>query len=96
MKQYSVRMDEELKKETDLILSDLGLNFSVAVNMFAKQIVKRKAIPFSIELQEKDAISDMTEEEIRNGLKKIDKFFEPLKNKQIDVDKTREERILNK
>ena len=42
----SVRMDEELKKKFDDFCSDVGLNASVAVNLFVKTVVRENRIPF--------------------------------------------------
>lgn len=42
----SVRMDEQLKREADELFSDLGLNFSTAVNMFLRQAVRDQGLPF--------------------------------------------------
>lgn len=47
-KNMNIRIDEELKNQADAILSDMGLNMSVAVNMYLKQIVRTREIPFII------------------------------------------------
>ena len=44
----SVRVDAELKKDVETCLDEMGLNMSTAINMYLKQIVKRRAIPFAI------------------------------------------------
>lgn len=43
-----VRMDEELKKNMETVLKEMGLTVSSAVNMMAVQIVKQQRIPFEI------------------------------------------------
>jgi addiction module RelB/DinJ family antitoxin len=45
-------MDDVLREKTDLSLSELGLNFSSAVNIFARQIVRSHGIPFPLTLAE--------------------------------------------
>jgi len=50
MAQISIRMDDELKKKTEEVLEDLGLNISAAVNIFARQIVRTRGIPFPLTL----------------------------------------------
>lgn len=47
----SVRMDENLKKEFDEFCSEVGLNSSVAVNLFVRTVVREKRIPFEITSQ---------------------------------------------
>ena len=43
-----VRMDEDIKKEFDFFCSKVGLNASVAVNMFARAVLRERKIPFEI------------------------------------------------
>ncbi len=44
----SVRMDEELKNEFDNFCADVGMNASVAINLFIKTVVRERRIPFEI------------------------------------------------
>ena len=44
----NINVDKDLKDEATAILKDLGLNMSVAINVFLKQIVKRDGLPFEI------------------------------------------------
>ena len=44
----SIRMDTELKKQADAMLSDMGLNMTTAMNMFLRQVVRQGKIPFEI------------------------------------------------
>ena len=44
------RMDEATKTAMDAICKELGLNASIAYNMFAKKVVREKRIPFEINL----------------------------------------------
>ncbi len=45
---FSVRMDEELKTELDALCSQFGMNTSVAINIFARAVVRERRIPFEI------------------------------------------------
>lgn len=44
----NVRVDSTLKKESDMLFKDLGLNMSTAINMFLTKCVKTSSIPFEI------------------------------------------------
>ena len=44
----SIRMDTELKKQAESMLSDMGLNMTTAMNMFLRQVVRQGRIPFEI------------------------------------------------
>lgn len=45
---FSVRMDDNLKKEFDSLCSDFGMSMSTAITVFAKAVVREKKIPFEI------------------------------------------------
>jgi len=45
---FSVRMDENIKKQFDSLCSDFGLTPSAAFNVFAKAVIRERKIPFEI------------------------------------------------
>lgn len=45
---FSVRMESDVKNELDKICAQLGLNTSVAINIFARTVIREKRIPFEI------------------------------------------------
>lgn len=47
---FSVRMESGVKNELDKICAQLGLNTSVAINIFARTVIREKRIPFEISL----------------------------------------------
>jgi addiction module RelB/DinJ family antitoxin len=48
-------MDDELRKEADAILDELGLNMSLVVNIFVKQLVRQGGLPFTPTLETRRA-----------------------------------------
>ncbi|MCL1980169.1 MAG: type II toxin-antitoxin system RelB/DinJ family antitoxin [Proteobacteria bacterium] len=44
----SVRMDADIKKRFDTFCADAGMNATVAVNMFARAVLREQRIPFAI------------------------------------------------
>ena len=44
----SIKIDEETKKEAQKLFKDLGLSLSTAINIFLKQAIREKRIPFYI------------------------------------------------
>ena len=44
----NIRTDSNLKEQAQIILNDLGLDLSTAINVFLKQVVRNEAIPFEI------------------------------------------------
>ncbi len=49
---FSVRMDENLKRQFDALCSDFGMNATTAFNVFARAVVREKKIPFEIKCSE--------------------------------------------
>ena len=45
---FSVRMDENLKKQFDELCNDFGMTASTAFNIFARAVVRERKFPFEI------------------------------------------------
>lgn len=43
-----VRMDSNLKAETEFVLQSMGLTMSTAIHLFCHQIINQRRIPFDI------------------------------------------------
>ena len=50
MKLINIRMDEDLKKEMEIVCNDLGINITTAFTIFAKKLTREKRIPFSVSI----------------------------------------------
>ena len=84
----SFRVDKDLKKEADTLFKRLGLNTSVALNMFLRQSVEEQGIPFNSSLNPKPSrrlLKALKEaDKIEKGLiktktyKNVDELFEDL------------------
>lgn len=46
---FSIRMDESLKKQFDVLCADFGMNATTAFNVFARAVVRERKIPFEIQ-----------------------------------------------
>jgi len=46
----NVRIDEDVKKGLEKFCFEVGLNVSVAVNMFAKAVIREQRLPFDVSL----------------------------------------------
>jgi DNA-damage-inducible protein J len=44
----SIRMDKSIKTRFNAFCADAGMNATVAVNMFARAVIREKRIPFDI------------------------------------------------
>ncbi len=45
---FSVRMDDSLKNQFEVLCNDFGMNMSTAINVFARAVVRERRIPFEI------------------------------------------------
>ncbi len=45
-----IRIDADTKKQATELFNNLGLDMSSAVNLFLRQCIMRKGLPFSVEL----------------------------------------------
>jgi len=73
-------MDEELKREADIILQGIGLNMSSAVNLFIRQVVNSGGLPFMPTL-DRDRLIKAKRQEHLNALLTFAQH-----NRRIDAD----------
>lgn len=62
----NIKTDRDLKRQAEELFNALGLNMTTALNVFLRQAVREKRIPFSISL---DSVNDLT----RNTIEKAQK-----------------------
>lgn len=48
MAQISLRVDDEVKKNAEHTLNDIGISMSTAINIFLRKIAREKRIPFEL------------------------------------------------
>ncbi|MCL1920569.1 MAG: type II toxin-antitoxin system RelB/DinJ family antitoxin [Kiritimatiellaeota bacterium] len=58
----TISMDSKLKKEAEELFSDLGLDFTTAVNVFVQKSIRCQGLPFTVR-----RLSDETLAAIREG-----------------------------
>ena len=65
-----VRIEPNLKYQTETILSELGLSMSGAITLFFKQIVINRGLPFEVKVPMDKTMNFelMTEEELNNEI----------------------------
>ena len=81
----NIRADSELKAKAQIILNDLGLDMSTAINIFLKQVVYKESIPFEITRPLKTKVKK-ARSSVKGSLKgkvwMTDDFNAPLKEMQ--------------
>lgn len=84
----NIYVNDEVKKEAETIFKSLGLNMSVAINLFLKKCINEKGIPFDLKIPNRETIETIEAMEgtnkILNGdikrksYKNVDELFEDL------------------
>ncbi len=66
------RIEPEVKEKAESILSDLGIPASNAINMFYKQIILHRGIPFDVKIPSVQPVNVemLTEEQMNRELEK--------------------------
>ena len=72
----NVRTTEDIKKGAEVILNGLGLNISSAVNLFLKQVINYRGIPFDLRLPNKETLQAMDDIENTRNLESADSVEE--------------------
>jgi len=80
----NVRTTADIKKGAEVVLNGLGLNISSAVNLFLKQVINYRGIPFDLRLPNKETLHAMDDIENSRNLESADTIEEMLeKNKTL-------------
>ena len=62
---FNVRMDSDIKKQSEALYSELGINLTTAINVFLRQSLRVGGFPFDVRVNEpnKETIKAMLEAE---------------------------------
>lgn len=88
------RIEPDVKEQAESILSALGIPASNAINMFYKQIILNRGLPFEVKLPQIGSgnVAEMTEVELNTELEKgyadmIDGRTKPVRQAFADIRK---------
>ncbi len=65
---FSVRMDSEIKKQFDDFCAQVGMNTTVAFNMFARAVLREKRLPFEVTTETDPFYSESNLAHLRRGV----------------------------
>lgn len=94
---FSIRMDENLKRQFDALCADFGMNATTAFNIFARAVVRERKIPFQIkasnDLNREDGVKAfmaLRAEAKENGIQDmtLDEINEEIRQVRYGEDKT--------
>ena len=60
----SIRLDMKIKKDVEVLFSELGLNMTSAINIYLRRCLMEKKIPFEIGLRRPNAETKEAIEEV--------------------------------
>ncbi|NLG33611.1 MAG: type II toxin-antitoxin system RelB/DinJ family antitoxin [Syntrophomonadaceae bacterium] len=63
----NIRVDEELKRRSEAIFSELGLNMSSAMNIFLRYCVRYGGIPFDLRIEKPNAETLAAIDDVNNN-----------------------------
>ena len=66
----NIRMDSEVKKQAQELFAQFGLDMTTAVNMFLKQSIRQRGIPFALQLD--PFYSDVNQERLLQAAKRME------------------------
>ena len=78
----NIHVNDEVKKEAETIFKSLGLNMSVAMNLFLKKCINENGIPFDLKISNREALEEtnriLNGDIKRKSYKNADELFEDL------------------
>jgi len=68
----SIRMDDDIKRGFDNFCNEVGMNASVAVNMFVRTVLREKRIPFEITAQQDPFYSVKNQLRLKEAMEQLE------------------------
>ena len=65
---FSVRMDSDVKRRLDEFCSQVGMNTTVAFNMFARAVLRERRLPFDVTTESDPFYSESNLAHLRRGV----------------------------
>lgn len=69
---FSVRMDSEVKQQFDDFCAKVGMNTTVAFNMFARAVLREKRLPFEVTTEVDPFYSESNLAHLHRGVAALD------------------------
>ena len=88
----NIRIDRDLKIQADRLFNDMGMNLTTAVNVFVRQAVLERAIPFKIHRGSEIAKTKPSVNERRIAMQEIRNLLSGIDGNSIDLDRMKAER----
>ena len=88
----NIKIDRELKTKADKLFNEMGMNLTTAVNVFVRQAVLERAIPFRIDRGIGNSRETVSIEKRRETMQEIRDLLSGIDGDSINLNQTKEER----
>lgn len=88
----NIKIDRELKAEADRLFNEMGMNLTTAVNVFVRQAVLQRAIPFKIYRDTPNTRTTVSVEQRQAAMQEVRDLLAGIDGNSIDLDQMKVER----
>lgn len=64
----NIRIDEDVKKQSEELFENLGMNMTTAINVFLRQAIRKRGIPFEITMPDDGLPKDFDRARLRRAI----------------------------
>ncbi|MCL2337406.1 MAG: type II toxin-antitoxin system RelB/DinJ family antitoxin [Firmicutes bacterium] len=88
----NIKIDRDLKIKADKLFNEMGMNLTTAINVFVRQAVLERAIPFKIYRGAENIGTTVSIEQKRAAMQEIRDLMAGVDGNSIDLDQMKAER----
>ena len=92
----NIKIDRDLKAKADRLFNEMGMNLTTAVNVFVRQAVLERAIPFKIYRGTEKSKTTVSVEQKRAAMQEIRDLLADVDGDGIDLERMKSERRVAK
>ncbi len=92
----NIKIDRDLKLKADRLFNDMGMNLTTAVNVFIKQAVMERAMPFKTYQDLENTVTTVSVEQRRAAMQEIRDLLAGVDGNSVDLEQMKAERTTNK
>jgi DNA-damage-inducible protein J len=92
----NIKIDRDLKIKADRLFNEMGMNLTTAINVFVRQAVLERAIPFKIQRGAENTETVASIEQRRAAMQEIRDMLSTVDGSSIDLAKMKTERAAAK
>lgn len=70
----NIRMDSNIKEEAGKIFSNLGMDMTTAINIFLRQAIQHRGLPFEVKIKEDNVSLENILNDVENNKNMIGPF----------------------